>query len=248
MAFKFVGLLALVAGVVTVADASAADLPAQIPVKAPIAVSAPNWSGVYVGVTAGGVWGRSKDTFNDPGVPALFGREAANNDISGFVGGGTLGANWQFGSIVLGVEGDGSWTNANGSSNLIAPFITTTKLDVRERWIATARGRVGYAFDRWLVYATGGGAWANIRYTATNVAGSTDTGAGTVSGWTAGGGVEAKLAGNWSVKAEYLYIDFSEKDFFTPIAAGGPSGSQRMDVTNHIARVGLNYNFAPMMR
>jgi outer membrane immunogenic protein len=243
MAFKFVALLALAAGVAT--SASAADLPAQMPVKAPALVSAPNWSGVYVGVTAGGVWGRSKDTFNDPAFPTVVGLEAVNPNLSGFIGGGTLGANWQFGNVVLGVEGDGSWTNANGSSKLVPPFITTTTLEARERWIATARGRVGYAFDRWLVYATGGGAWASIHYTVTTVAGATNTSSGTLSGWTAGGGIEAKLAGNWSAKAEYLYVDFSDKNFFTPIAAGGNSGIQRMDVNNHIARVGLNYSFAP---
>jgi outer membrane immunogenic protein len=169
---------------------------------------------------------------------------AANNDLSGVIAGGTLGANWQFGKIVLGVEGDGSWTNAGGRSNLLPPFITTTTLDARERWIATARGRLGYAFDRSMIYATAGGAWANIRYNATNIAGLTDTGSGTVSGWTVGGGVETKLAGNWSAKAEYLYVDFSDKNFFTPTASGGPSGSQRMDVTNHIARIGVNYSFA----
>jgi outer membrane immunogenic protein len=248
MKFQFMAMLALAAGAAGAQSASAADIvPARMPVKAPASVFLPNWSGVYVGVTAGGVWGRSKDTFNDPAVPALLGLQAAKADVSGFIGGGTLGANWQFSNIVLGVEGDGSWTNADGSSNLLPPFLTTTTLDVRERWIATARGRVGYAFDRWLVYVTGGGAWANVRYTATNAAGFTDTSSKTVSGWTVGGGVEAKLVGNWSAKAEYLYVDFGDNNFFTPVAAGGPSGSQVMNLTNHIARAGLNYSFAPVM-
>src|SRR4051812_48080542 len=247
MKFKFLALLALAGGVAGATIASAADLPARLPVKAQPSVFAPNWSGVYVGATVGGVWGRSKDTFNDPLFPAFVGRQAANTDVSGFIGGGTLGANWQFGNVVLGIEGDGSWTDAQGVSTLLPPFLTTTTLEARERWLATARGRLGYAFDRYLVYVTGGGAWADVRYTATSAAGIVTAESKTLTGWTVGGGLEAKLAGNWSAKAEYLYVDFGDNNYFTPFAAGGISGAQVMNLTNHIARAGLNYSFAPVM-
>jgi outer membrane immunogenic protein len=87
---------------------------------------------------------------------------------SGFVGGGTVGANWQTGSIVLGVEGDWSWTNKRSSAFLLPPFNVTTNLDIKERWIATARGRAGFAYDRWLFYVTGGAAWARVEQILSN--------------------------------------------------------------------------------
>ncbi len=133
--------------------ASAADMAVKArPVVAPVA--AYNWTGCYVGVQGGGVWGRTKHRaeplFNVDTTPSF--------DLTGGEVGGTLGCNYQTGSWVFGVEGDGSWTNASGSSNEILPGNPIIIGHTDMRWLATVRGRIGYAFNNNLIYATGG--WA----------------------------------------------------------------------------------------
>jgi outer membrane immunogenic protein len=162
---RLVALLAAAASLGAAPVALAADLPVKAP--PPAAVVAATWSGIYVGITAGGTWGLAEDIANDPGL-AGNGLLISSQKPSGFVGGGTVGANWQTGSIVLGVEGDWSWTNKRSSAFLLPPFNVTTNLDIKERWIATARGRAGFAYDRWLFYVTGGAAWARVEQILSN--------------------------------------------------------------------------------
>jgi outer membrane immunogenic protein len=122
----------------------------------------------------------------------------------------------------------------------------TTSLDIKERWIATARGRAGFAYDRWLFYVTGGAAWAQIEQILSNaILGVTISDTKTLVGWTAGGGIEGTVLGNLSAKVEYLYADFGSKDYFTSLASGGPA-ILRKSLNDHIVRVGLNYRFGPV--
>ena len=205
--------------VLAIAPASAADLQRRpaMPAKAPVYVAPVyNWTGFYVGINGGGGWGRSD-------VSAPF--PSGSFDTSGGLVGGTIGYNWQMNQIVFGVEGDGDWSDIRGS----APCAGTT-CQVRNDWLATARGRLGYAFDRFLPYVTGGAAFGNIR---TNIAGvgSADE---SKAGWTVGGGVEYGLSGPWSIKAEYLYVDLGN--------GGSVLGSSSKFHTN-IVRAGLNYRF-----
>ena len=108
----------------------------------------------------------------------------------------------------------------------------------RNRWFGTARGRIGYAFDRWLPYLTGGAAFANLK------AGITP-GFGTVSsteiGWTAGVGFEYGFLGNWSAKIEYLYADLGTFPCGTPCGVAVPND---VSFKENVIRAGLNYRFA----
>ena len=211
-----VGLLAL-----GVSAASAADIqrrqamPAKAPFYSPVPVY--NWTGFYVGINGGGGWGRSD--FGPTFPTGTF-------DTSGGLFGGTLGYNWQMpNNIVLGLEGDIGWSNIRGS----APCLGTS-CSVRNNWLATARGRLGYAFDRIMPYVTGGAAFGNIKTDIAGLGGA-DT---SKAGWTVGGGIEAAIAGPWTAKVEYLYVDLGR--------GGSVLGSDASFRTN-IVRAGLNYRF-----
>ena len=136
------------------ATAIAADLPYwnQMPVKAPAYVPVFTWTGFYIGVNGGGAFGTS--TYNFGGLGS------ASFNTSGGLAGGTIGFNYQTGALVWGVEGDGDWSGISGSSTCLGGLSTCqTKND----WLATARGRLGYAFDRVLPYVTGGAAFGDIK-------------------------------------------------------------------------------------
>jgi outer membrane immunogenic protein len=214
-------------------SAQAADLGRPAPVyKAPPPVLPYNWTGIYIGGTVGGVFGDWSYT-----TPAVA-FNSATNKVSGVLGGPTLGFNWQTGPWVLGVEGDWSWSDAKATDFSGC----TIGCDNRYRWFATARGRVGYAFDRFLPYVTAGGAFTNTE----DASGPTDLGSKTFGGWTAGGGVEWAFWQNWSAKIEYLHMDFGDQTIFAPGLA--INGVHNVSLVHHdsnlnIVRAGLNYKF-----
>jgi outer membrane immunogenic protein len=202
----------------TVTAANAADLPHRhaMPTKAPAYAVPYTWTGFYVGINGGGGFGRSD-------VAAPFSTGTFNT--SGGVVGGTLGYNYQMGQAVFGLEADGDWTHLNGSA---ACALTTCQTS--NDWLATARGRLGYAVDRFLPYVTGGAAFGDIKTNVTGVGNATSTKAG----WTLGGGVEAAIAGPWSAKLEYLYVDLGR--------GGSVLGADSAFHTN-LVRAGVNYKF-----
>jgi outer membrane immunogenic protein len=203
-----------------VASASAADIQRRqtMPAKAPLYVQPLyNWTGFYVGINGGGGWGRSD--FSDPFATGSF-------KTSGGLVGGTLGYNYQVGQAVFGVEGDIDWSNIRGSAVCGAIATCETKND----WLGTVRGRLGYAFDRFMPYVTGGLAIGDIKTSIAGVGSAHDT----KTGWTLGGGLEAALAGPWTAKVEYLYIDLGRSDSVL--------GSNAKFNAN-IVRAGLNYRF-----
>jgi outer membrane immunogenic protein len=246
--------LALLAITALVGSAVAADMPVKAPVyKAPVVAPIYNWTGFYLGLNAGGSWGRQDNSLvTVPGGTTVF---SDSDKLNGFIGGGQIGYNWQTDHWVFGVEADfqGSGQKTDGSFVIpsfagvaVIPGLTATYTDKLE-WFGTVRGRVGYAFDRWLPYITGG--WA---YGHGNISGTgTTTPAGTVlafsasqdySGWTVGGGVEWAFMDHWSAKAEYLYINFGNGPTVTANGAGTLAiVSGRM--TDNIARLGINYKF-----
>src|SRR6202140_4809040 len=174
-------------GLAAAGPARAADLSVAPLYKAPPVVAAPayNWTGFYAGVNGGGGWG----TANWDSAGAC--------NVSGGVIGGTAGLDWQLGHAVLGLEGDVDWSNLKGTTtSAFCPAGCTTNND----WLATVRGRAGYAFDRFLPYVTGGLAVGDIKANTPGFTDATQTNAG----WTAGGGVEFALTKNWTAKAEYL--------------------------------------------
>ena len=175
--------LVALAAASTVTVANAADLARRhaMPTKAPAYTAPYNWTGFYLGINGGGGWGNS--SFSGAFPTGSF-------NTTGGLAGGTVGYNWQTGPVVFGLEGDIDWSDIRGSAPCVATTCTT-----RNDWLGTARGRIGYAFDRFLPYVTGGAAFGNVKSTITGV-GSTDN---SKAGWTLGGGVEAAIAGPWSV-------------------------------------------------
>jgi len=208
-------------------SAQAADMPRRhtMPTKAPAYSPPYSWTGFYVGINGGGAWGRS-DWSNAIG--------SAGADLSGGLIGGTIGYNYQMGQAVFGLEGDLDWSNLRGSvSSAVCP---TGSCETRNSWLGTARGRIGYAFGRFLPYVTGGAAFGDIKATPAGL-GSTTT---TKTGWTLGGGAEFAIAGPWSAKVEYLYVDLGKGS--CDVGAGCIAGTD-VNLTSNVVRAGLNYRF-----
>jgi outer membrane immunogenic protein len=218
--------IATLALLATSLAAKAADMPVKGYYKAPprSVVSYYNWTGFYAGVNGGYSWGSS-----DWDSPII------STKPKGWMAGGTLGYNWQSGAIVYGLEGDFDWADVNASTACGA-FSCQTK----ETWFATARGRIGYAFDRWLPYLTGGAAFANVKASSTNpvALGSSDT----MIGWTVGGGLEYAFLGNWTAKIEYLYADLGK--FNCGTSCNPALATDNVSFTQNIVRAGLNYKFS----
>jgi outer membrane immunogenic protein len=224
-------ILTACAGLLAAAVASpslAADMPRAVykAASAPIYVAPFSWTGFYVGINGGYGWGSSNWTITGTGL------STGSFGVNGGLVGGTIGYNLQTGSWVLGLEGDfdGSWIKGTETTFCGVPGCAT-----RNSWLATVRGRVGYAWDRWLPYFTGGLAFGDIKM---------DPGFGTTqsktnTGWTVGGGVEYAFMGAWSAKAEYLYVDLGSA------TCSVPTCFPNVDVKfkTNIIRLGLNYRF-----
>jgi outer membrane immunogenic protein len=170
--------------------AAAADLPlVKVPPVAPVAYAPAaiySWTGIYIGGQVGAGFGRS--SWSDP----FSGANNAFDSGAGVLGGGQVGANYQLNRLVLGVEGDFSWTGLRGSgADLIGDTIATNT-----HWTSTVTGRVGAAFDRLLIYGKGGVAFARDQSSFIDLAGNGGSNAFTRTGWTAGvGRSQLRLAG-----------------------------------------------------
>jgi outer membrane immunogenic protein len=206
---------------------------------------------------------------NAANIPALS--HSYQPESSGGVAGGQVGCNWQAAHNVIGFEVDGQWTSLKNSVNAAFaafpnagnPAFTnaahTEHVSSKLPWLATFRARGGWAFDRLLVYATGGLAVGGIE-SETNVTfatfptlpvynGATHIGSDrfTRVGWVLGFGAEYAFAPRWSVKAEYLYIDLGSHTYFSPlvasVSAAAPGYGWRTTVNerDQIARIGLNF-------
>jgi outer membrane immunogenic protein len=260
----FLGSVTLVALGLGTAFAAERLVPAYTPPPPPAPVY--TWSGCYVGASAGSSTGSSQhfatagSTFNG-GVPNNVippGTAITDSfDVSGFIGGFQGGCNWQWGAWVFGIEGDGSATNKSGQAfnsglvPLFAPEVNWVS-QTQERWLVTARGRLGWTiWDKTMVYATGGAAWAKIDTSewvfAANGTGPIRTGhqeSNVRSGWTVGGGAEYALGYGWSVKGEYLYVKFDDFTTFTTGPFAPVNASPReVRLEDHIFRAGMNYKF-----
>lgn len=207
-----------VASLLGAAPAFAADMAQPYPTKAPPPVAVVpvfSWTGFYLGGNAGYGWGSGQS-----GISSL--------DPEGFIGGGQVGFNYQFGNnVVLGAEADfqGSDLNDSGYNGI---YDTRSKMD----YFGTVRGRIGYAFDNLLPYVTGGLAWGHNEVRNLDLGLTSDN---THVGWTVGGGLEYALTNNWTVKAEYLYMDLGD-EFYNSI--GEDAGLKAST-----ARIGVNYKF-----
>jgi outer membrane immunogenic protein len=221
-------------------------LAADMPVKAPVAVPTYSWTGFYVGGNIGYGWAQQNTA---PVAVIPVGVDSSSATINGVIGGGQMGYNWQFNQIVLGVEADFQASGQTGTMNTIfhaggLPIAgqATEKLD----YFGTVRGRIGYAWNQYLPYFTGGWAYGHPSFNGISAAiAPTDVFFApgvTTNGWTVGGGLEWAFANRWSAKIEYLYVDFgsdSRANVVTKFAQTITSG----DLTDNIVRVGLNYKF-----
>jgi outer membrane immunogenic protein len=228
-------LLLAVVGILAVAATSAlaADMPPSrsLPLpRAPAYVPFFTWNGFYVGINAGYGFGHSNWT------DTLTLDSTGNFNVKGGLVGGTAGYNLQFGSFVFGLEGDLDWSNIKGSITTTCPGATC---ETSNHWLGTARGRIGYAFDRFLPYVTAGGAFGNIKGTFVGVGEFKQTKVG----WTGGAGVEYAFIDNWSAKIEYLYVDLGKATCDATCSA--PAGANPITATfkSNIVRAGVNYKF-----
>jgi len=192
--------------------AQAADLPVRSAPPAPVVAAAAvfTWTGFYVGVNAGYGWNANDDDVVIPGVGTF---EA--DDEGGFVGGGQIGYNHQIGSFVLGAEADIQYADIGGDNDFDGILNGDDGDD--ESWFGTVRARAGVAFDRALIYATGGFAFADD-----------------ATGWTVGGGLEYAFTNNLSAKVEGLYVNLDQDDNFLGIDSDAEFG---------VVRAGLNFRF-----
>jgi outer membrane immunogenic protein len=245
------GLLASAAFVALTTGSFAADLPTKKgPPPAPLVVPY-SWTGFYIGVNAGGVWGSTN--IKDPNALApIFGIPTSQTiDASSFIVGGQVGYNYQFSNnFVIGgeLELDGMDLNASktvpifiGASNVLR------KADAD--WLGTAGVRLGYAADRLLFFVKGGGAVADYSYrdqttffgtVFNNATNETDRW-----GWMIGGGVEWAFAANWTAKAEYDYISFDRQNITLNSIGGIIPAAEPLGISDSmsLAKIGVNYKF-----
>jgi outer membrane immunogenic protein len=216
--------------------ASAADMP--LPYEPPSVVYAPvpqvfSWSGFYLGGNAGWGWTNASGTFTSTTGGGTF-----SGSGNGFLGGAQAGYNWQTGPFVIGAEADFQGTTASGSVNATTgPTISSTE---KTPWFGTLRGRVGYAADRVLFYATGGGVYGNSSLSGTVSSVGPFSSSTTFRSWTAGAGVEWAFYGCWTAKLEYLYVGSPSK--FPPLPTVISVTENNSSNTN-IVRAGINYHF-----
>jgi outer membrane immunogenic protein len=177
-------------------------------------------------------------------VTGLVGADLGSHTASGFIGGGQIGCDYQAGVWVFGVQGMFDGSGMQGSNtDPSGLFVVNSSLP----WLATVTGRIGVtAAPAVLVYAKAGGAWVRDNYTLSAVGGiGLANASATPSGWTVGGGVEWAFAGNWSVFAEYNYLDFGTQGVtFTPLVGGATFPINIKENINSFM-VGINYRFGP---
>ena len=215
--------------------AQAADMPKPVyRAPPPVVVAAYNWSGFYIGGNVG--YGTGDVSANGWG-------EGLSKSFNGWFAGGQLGWNWQaVGSPwVWGFEADWQGADFESDFTLANGFVNGSGFS-RLNWFATARGRVGYAWDRVMFYTTGGFAWAENEI---GISGLVETKSFTHTGWTIGAGLEWALVNNWTVKLEYLFLDFGSKEYF-PNTINGLNINDlgfNADADIHTIKLGLNYRF-----
>jgi len=221
---------------------SAADLGARPMTRAPIMapISVYDWSGFYIGAHIGGVWA-DKDWTDVTFLPPL---PLGSHQASGFLAGAQVGFNYQVGTWVFGVEGQGSWTNADGEHTCVIGFtICRTEMN----FVGTVAGRIGYAFNNVLLYGKGGVAFVDEDFlllaAPAGVAFAASTNDSTRTGWMAGVGLEWGITPNWSAKIEYNYMDFGTQNINFVTLGGVPFAIEAIDQQVHVVKAGINYRF-----
>ena len=263
----FVSVLAL-AIAAPMGAANAADLAAR---AAPLPMAPVpayfNWTGFYVGANFGGGYATTSVTGSNTTTGLGTSTFSGSGGGSGVLGGGQIGANYQFANHwVIGVEADIDGSNINGSSsncatNAAGAVVGCATVSPKLNDFGTVRGRLGYAGDNLLLYGTGGWAWSQSSTTSTltcigagcpgagPAGGSASASVTATNGWAAGAGLEYAFARNWAIRAEYLHIQFN--GIGETFASSGTFGGVPFTSTTNgnatvkmdMARFGLNYIF-----
>jgi outer membrane immunogenic protein len=235
-------------------SASAADVGVP-PVAAPFAWGVPPiappfaWTGCYGGGQVGGGWGQKNVTDTTGILAPITGFTSVNLDTSGYMLGGQIGCDYQFASNwVLGIEGAAAGGKIAASTGIALPSGIpgdTASFKEKTDLLTSATGRVGYAWDRWLLYAKGGVAWAGDKYSAVGVFQGTPydlEGLETRVGWTAGAGIEWVFWGDWSVKVEYDYYGLGSRSVTFIDATTGNVGPETIKQNIQVIKFGLNFH------
>lgn len=239
-----VGIIAIAALV----DARA--LAADMVTKAPPPPRAPvfTWSGCYAGADVGYAWQRDKDDEFSAATGAPDGSSPPATHPNGIKGGGYLGCNWQIAPTwVVGLEGDAEGADVDHYPGhyFLAPF--GDFYESRTHFQGSVRGRVGYVVNNWLLYVTGGAAFANIQdhYVGLEPTGITTNVTDTRSGWTLGAGWEYAFTNNWIGRIEYRHADFgsvtNNRVFFCTVCG---AANERHQTTEEALRLGISYKFS----
>lgn len=241
----------------------AADLPSK---SAPVAYLPPppvfTWTGFYLGLNAGYGWNNRDVTTagvfagNIANVAAARRPGSINLDSNGFVGGGQAGFNYQTGMFVVGVEADLMYSDVKGRASYLSAAGDLSDFRYELDYLGTVRGRLGVAFDRVLVYGTGGLAWGKAHYNAdfySNAAGQPLAFQGgqshTRTGYAVGAGVEyaIPMGGTSAVtlRGEYLYADLGKRLVNVSAVPPAGAGAYTTGFQNrmHLLRAGVNYKF-----
>jgi outer membrane immunogenic protein len=231
-----------------VGNALAADLPARMPVKAPVVVApAPfSWTGFYIGVHGGGAWLDHKQSTTEGGDPGCGFVVDCSVDKFGAAVGGLAGYNLQAGQFVFGVEVDGSWLSVKASKTVPTTPITQGLVTIHSKvdWLATIRGRLGVTvMPTTLLYATGGAAFGGVKsgWFDSFIPPDTVNIDKTKVGWVAGGGIEHAFARNWSVRVEGLYHDLGKDTVSNTVNGGTYTTTFRHRVTTVRGAVALRW-------
>jgi outer membrane immunogenic protein len=256
-------------GLLIASSAVAADLPTRKSAPVFEAPAAFTWTGFYFGANAGGAFSSNKFAADPLAGIAAFAANVAvvagtgSSNSTSFTGGIQAGYNQQFSNLVLGVEGDVEYIGGRrtrDTGNLAVGGATVRDMDsMGSDWMPTVRARLGWAFDRSLIYATGGAAFADMQFSRSQnwsldacpvVAGlnACHTGSSSNSvGWTVGGGAEYALTNNWIIRAEYLYADFGKVKFTTisndPLIGASQTIAHSDRNSVQLARIGVDYKF-----
>ncbi len=255
---------AVVAGVVLAAAGAVGAAEA-----ADIAPAPDLWNGFYVGAQAGYLQGTGSDAdlcaksdFGDQNgclssgeLGPTGGYDIGDNNMDGVTAGGYLGYNYRIDSVVLGLEGDFNWDNANGNNSVLGEVNYDTSLN----WDASVRARLGFVVDeRALLYVTGGPSWVDAEVSSNlcsvirseNPGGNVNCGdSSTEFGWQLGAGAEYAITDHLSMKAEYLHGWYGDADLdILKVSDAKSSGKYylKQDLQTNVVRVGVAYHFGAL--
>jgi outer membrane immunogenic protein len=231
------------------ASAYAADL--GPPLNAPPAPPPFTWTGCYGGIEGGGGWGQTNVNDSAMILSPFTGFTSTNVNMSGFLLGGQIGCDYQFASsLVAGIDGAAAWTNIAGNTGVATPLLSfpdSATFTENTDFLASITGRLGYAWNNWLLYGKGGAAWAGNRYSAFDVAQTYSyQGLETRFGWTAGAGVEWAFWPNWSLRLEYDYYGFGTRSVTFIDSITGNVGPLDIKQNIQVVKLGVNLHiFGP---